>query len=140
MGILRGKIEIVCCSKNGYLYLSFLFRRENKPFLDVVLSEESRQKRNRQKRISIQITAFSWFLEFIFGSAKVIDYFFLGLSLSNSHKWLLILDVFLCSVVIPSSYIFKTEAMKDIVFRKGWQKIGRDLFPIKNSRVVPIAE
>ena len=86
------------------------------------------------------MTVLSWSLEFILGCAIMVDYFFFGMTQSNDHKWLLIPNIFLCSVVIPSSYVLKTEAMKKIVMKKGWWKFGTGFFPVRNSRVVPIED
>ena len=67
----------------------------------------------------------------------MIDYFCFGMSQSNDQKWLIIPNIFLCSIVIPSSYIIKTEAMKEIVMRNGWGKLCTGIFPVRNSRDVP---
>ena len=120
------------------IYNYIYFRRENKPFLDATLSDESKRKRNRTTRINIQMTVLSWSLEFILGCAIVVDYFFFGMSQSNDYKWFLFPNIFLCSVVIPSSYVLKTEEIKKIVMKKGWWKFGRGFLPVRNSRVVPI--
>ena len=82
------------------------------------------------------MTVLSWSLEFIVGCAIMIDYFCFGLSQSNDQKWLIIPNIFLCSIVIPSSYIIKTEAMKELVMRKGWGKLCTGFFSVRNSRDV----
>ena len=82
------------------------------------------------------MTVLSWSLEFILGCAIMIDYFCFGLSQSNDQKWLMIPNIFLCSIVIPGSYVIKTEAMKEIVMKNGWWEVCTGFFPLRKFRGV----
>ena len=66
----------------------------------------------------------TWLLEFITGALIAIDYFW---SISSSEEyhwmyWFFALDVVLCGVLVPCTYILKTDEVKELVYTIGWIK------------------
>ena len=104
-----------------------IFRHENKSGIDALLTEDSRRRRNRQKIVGIQMTIISWFLELLTGVMIMIPNLFgtvrdtLDMVLTNYYM-LALLDVFLCGVVIPSTYILNGDIIKETIVEIGWQK------------------
>ena len=85
------------------------------------------------------MTVLSWSVEFISGGLVLIDMLF---SLSANKNWESIItpviDVLLCSIIIPGTYLLKTENVKNIVFNKGWSESWREFCHMSTNRVVPI--
>ena len=48
------------------------------------------------------------------------------------------LDITLCSIIIPSCYIVKTEQVKKIISVRGWWRSFTDLVPSYRVRVLPV--
>ena len=115
------------------------FRRENEAYLGAKLSEESKLKRCRRTRISIQTTLGSWMLELISGGiAMVLKFFtphdgYLGLT----NIFLILLHSFLYFVFIPVSYLLNTEVVKSFINSEGWMKSLRNCCRIPR-RVAPV--
>ena len=111
-------------------YLLYFFREENDRFLRLALSEESKRKRRRTNKVSIQMTVLSWFLEFITGLVGV----FIRIHSSNPDSDvnfvvpIIILDASINFVIIPSSYLFNNEVNKSIIIAEGWYKMFKGRF------------
>ena len=107
--------------------MSLIFRHENKPVIDALLTEDSRRRRHRQKMVGIQMTIISWFLELLTGVMIMIPDLFgtvratLDMVLTKYYM-LALLDVFLCGVVIPSTYILNGDIIKETIIEIGWRK------------------
>ena len=107
--------------------LSFIFRHENKSVIDALLTEDSRRRRNRQKIVGIQMTMVSWFLELLTGVLMMIlNLFGTGKgtlhTIMTDHYILVFIDVFLCGVLIPSTYILNGDIIKEEIVENGWRK------------------
>ena len=107
--------------------LSFIFRHENKSSIDALLTEDSKRRRNRQKIVGIQMTMVSWFLELLTGVLMMIlNLFGTGKgtlhTLVTDHYILVFIDVFLCGVLIPSTYILNGDIIKEEIVENGWRK------------------
>ena len=102
-----------------------------------MLSEESKRKRRRTDTISLQTTIISWLIEFIAGSAMLISYLLSIFDEGLFIRFYIPFDIILCSIIIPSCYILKTEKIKKVVADGGWCKIFKDIFPFSNMRVLP---
>ena len=115
--------------------------KQNKEYLEVALSDESKRKRNRQYKISIQTTFLSWSLEFMMACFVMIFYYIFKHNLSQDYLWILWpFFIFQCSVAIPGSYLLKTENSKSIIARKGWCNPCRACFQVRNPRAAPREE
>ena len=116
------------------MQLTFQLRADTKPFLEAALSEESKTKRRRTKTINLQMTAISWALEFITGILAIALMYF---SFANEFAivFLSLTDVCMNFVVIPSSYIFNTEEVKQYIIAEGWRKWFNKSF--RSNRVTP---
>jgi len=116
----------------------FVHRRENKDFLDAVLDDATKQKRRRQDLIGIQMTVISWSFEFISGILVLIDVSFAH---SEKETWgsntIATIGLFLYCIIIPGTYLLKTENLKNIIFKKGWSEPLREFFHLGANRVVP---
>ena len=99
----------------------FIGRKENREYMDVILSEESKTKRFRRKAVSIQTTFVSWILEAISGVCVLLWYTggFSIVSNSNTVQYLAGLDCILCFIVIPSTYVANTDAAKKYFLSSG---------------------
>ena len=95
-----------------------LSRKENKKFLNVALSEESRIKRGRQRTVNIQMTITSWSLEFVTGVILIIVITVVQCA-EVERFWpggsFIALDAILNSIVIPSSYLLNNEVNKALI-------------------------
>ena len=92
--------------------------------LQQLLSDDARRNRSHRNRISLQLNILSWFLEFITGVLMATDYMF---AFSDSEfydkmYWFIALDTFLCGVLVPCSYILKTEEITKLLYTIGWIK------------------
>ena len=103
-------------------------RLENRDYLDAALSETSKRNRTRRNTISLSLGFLSWFLEFITGSFLMIDYVIHVINNEGGSNILILLDIFLCAVLVPSTYIFKTEAFKEALFNDGCLQVATNLF------------
>ena len=116
----------------------FVHRRENKDFLDAVLDEATKQKRRRQDLIGIQMTVLSWSVEFTSGVLVLIEVSFAH---SERETWesniITTIGLFLYCIIIPGTYLLKTENLKNIIFKKGWSEPLREFFHLGANRVVP---
>ena len=83
------------------------FRWENGEALEKILSEESRRKRTRNITINIQMTAISWLVEFVSGIIVLVTATFIMNDYTS--QILAVIDILICFVVIPSSYILKLK-------------------------------
>ena len=99
------------------------YRSENKETILASLSENAKRKRRRKHTIGIQITVLSWFLELIGGSIIMARYL-LFQNQDNKDEWtdriLALLDIALCLIPIPLSYLLNDEAIKLAIQAKGW--------------------
>ena len=119
---------------NLYVQFPFQYRADNKGFLKTILSDDSKIKRRRQKAINLQMTMIAWGLEFITGIlAFTIRHF--NLKDGGILSGLILLDVGLNFIVIPSSYILNTEVVKDSIIAKGWCKCFNNSH--RSTRVEP---
>ena len=98
-------------------------RSESKDTILASLSENAKRKRRRKHTIGIQITVLSWFLELIGGSIIMARYL-LFQNQDNKDEWtdriLALLDIALCLIPIPLSYLLNDEAIKLAIQAKGW--------------------
>ena len=115
-------------------YKHFYYRAENRGFLPVILSEESKRKRHRQYTINIQITFISWALEFTSGIMALIMYFGVVWE-RNLLIWLLPFDIGLNFIIIPGSYITNNQTNKALIFSNGWRQALVSF--VQSNRVVP---
>ena len=58
----------------------------------------------------------------------MIDYVIHVINKEGGSNILILLDFFFCAFLIPSTYIFKTEAFKEALFNDGWLQVARNLF------------
>ena len=117
--------------------INFYFRNENKFFLRGLLSEDSRRKRMRRNTISLQTTILAWIIEFITGFVMLINILF---AIDEEYLFARIivpLDITLCNVVIPASYILKTDDVKKVIVDRGWWRFLRKLLCFRNTRITP---
>ena len=124
--------------------LYFVHRRENRDFLEAALDEASKRKRKREDLIGIQMTVLSWSVECIFGGLVLVVVLF---GLSGKETWerditkgniTSAIVMLFCTIIIPGTYLLKTENMKNKVFNKGWSESLRECFHLSTNRVVPI--
>ena len=108
------------------MYL-FIFRAFNKETLKIALSEESRVKRNRKRMVNLQMTVFSWSLEFITGLVCLSIVIKSPDPETNVDliSGLVIFDAFLNFIIIPSSYILNNESIKKVIIAEGWCRFFR---------------
>ena len=77
--------------------------------------------------VGIQMTIISWFLELITGAMIMISNLFgtvrgtLDTALIDYYM-LALVDVFLCGVGIPSTYILNGDIIKERIVENGWCK------------------
>ena len=103
-------------------------RKEKRESLNILLSEESKRKRHRQNTTSLQVTALAWLIESVTGGIVLLNYL-LGLDEEREfYRFIMPLDVFLCSVMIPACYVLKSDEIKKIINHDGWRKFCRDIF------------
>ena len=57
----------------------------------------------------------------------MIDYVIHVINKEGGSNILILLDFFFCAFLIPSTYIFKTEAFKEALFDDGWLQVARNL-------------
>ena len=94
--------------------------------MNILLTEESKRTRQRQNTISLQLTILAWSMEFITGG---VNYLLFAVDDDEElYRIFLPLDVFLCSVMIPSCYVFKCDQIKKVITNEGWWKPLRDAF------------
>ena len=117
----------------------FIFcREENKPRLQSVLSETSKQKRRRRNAVNLQMTIFAWSLEFVTGLVNLS----IGIKIHNPESnvdfitCMVISDGFLNFIIIPSSYILNNDELKIAVIESGWYQFFRQL--ISSNKVEPL--
>ena len=100
------------------------YRAENKETIQVVLSEDSKIKRRRRNKVNLQMTVFSWSLEFITGLVLLS----INIKIHNPETnvdfitCMVIFDAFLNFIIIPSSYILNNEVLKKFIMAEGWCK------------------
>ena len=80
------------------------------------------------------MTAISWCVEFTSGALAMVLIHF-DLTDESTIVALFFADVCLNFVVIPSSYIFKTEEVKQHIIAEGWRKWFNHFF--RSHRVAP---
>ena len=105
-----------------------LCRKENRESLNILLSEESKRKRHRQNTTSLHLTALAWFIEFITGGIMLLNYL-LAIEEEEEffYRFFVPLDIFLCSVMIPTFYVLKSDQIKEIINNGGWRRVFRDI-------------
>ena len=109
--------------------------------VNVLLSEEVLRKRQRTHTINLKMTIIAWTLEFLAGCLLLMQIFFhqlLNPDAADDLVWKRVshtLDTIICSSIIPSSYILKSEEIKKAVILEGWSKPFRLLCPKCRSRV-----
>ena len=81
------------------------------------------------------MTIISWSLEFIDGGLIVYHIF-----TKHADDYMLPVHLFLRSILIPGSYIIKTDAVKKVVAASGWMKTFEDFVPCGKNRIVPNEE
>ena len=79
----------------------------------------------------------AWLIEFISGGLCLV---FVLLGGSNYFRIFVVLDMTLCTIILPSSYIVKSEKVKKVVFDRGWLKSLTDLVPSWRSNRVHTVE
>ena len=111
--------------------------------VNVLLSEEVLRKRQRTHTINLKMTIIAWTLEFTSGCLLLLEVLFNQLNIhdvADDSVWLRIsytLDTILCSIVIPSSYILKSDEVKKVVILEGWNKPFIWSLPKCKARVAP---
>lgn len=53
------------------------------------------------------------------------------------YRVFLPLDILLCTTVVPSTYILKTDEVRRVITDVGWWRLSRNLYPFPNVRIVP---
>ena len=107
--------------------------------MNAVLDEATKQKRRRQELIGIQMTVLSWSVELISGGLFLIELLFAPSAKETWEKNIMpTIGLLFYSIVIPGTYLLKTENLKNIVFKKGWGELLREFFHLGTNRVVPI--
>ena len=103
------------------------------------MDEATKQKRRRQDLIGIQMTVLSWGLELIAGGLVLIEVSF-EMSFQDTWESYIIPTIIILfySIIIPGTYLLKTENIKNIVFKKGWSEPLREFFHMGTNRVIPI--
>jgi hypothetical protein len=91
----------------------------------------------RRNTISLQTTILSWSLEFITGFLMLMNLLFRIDDENALFRILVPLDITLCTVVVPISYIVKTEDVKKSIVNTGWWTHFKTLLCTRNMRVVP---
>ena len=116
------------------------YRSQNKPALQAMLSEEYKLKRHKRTKVSIQMTALSWSLEFLTGLMSMT-----AMYLSRNEETnvdviasIVIADTLMNFVLIPSTYVFNNEMNKTFIMAEGWWKIITRCF--RPNRVHPAAQ
>ena len=89
---------------------------------------------------------FTWALEFLAGVTVLVIYVVLGpgiggILLSTDYGRILEL-VFLClwGIIIPSSYILKTEEVKNKIINNPMVYPFRNILQVLNARITPVVE
>ena len=104
-------------------------RSESKDTILASLSEEAKRKRRRKHTIGIQITAVSWMLEFIGGCIVMSRFLLFQKQDGTKDEWtdriLALLDIFVCLIPIPLSYLLNDEAIKLAIQTQGWIRFLR---------------
>ena len=110
----------------GLIYLHiYIYDRKSEVqgVISAILSEKVRMRRQRRTAINIQMTLFSWFIEFVTGIVILAMYFLY-------HEAIMLVpfalfNIFLNFVIIPGIYILNTEACKRFVIEHGWSRALR---------------
>ena len=120
-------IKLILTSSEYFKSLCNFSRSENKERVLACLSEDSIRKRRRRNTIGIQITVISWVLEFLSGFILVSRYW--TMQTNQGSQWtdrmFGFFDIFVCLVLIPSSYLLNDEAVKWAIHAIGWTKFCR---------------
>ena len=102
------------------------------------MGELQKHKRHRANIIGLQTSILAWAVEFGTGLLVGIDLIF---GFSSGHSWerifITMTDLFLFSVVMPCTYIFKTRQVKDLLSDSGWYHTLRGLVNLKRMQVAP---
>ena len=85
------------------------------------------------------MTIISWSLELIDGCLLVFDWFNNDVY-ANSVPLFLFCHILIRSVLIPSSYIIKTDRVKNLITANGWLKPLEGFFQFRRNRNAPIEE
>ena len=103
-----------------------------------MLDEETKRKRKRDQVIGIQTTALSWSVEFASGGLVLLDVFF-GLSGRDTWERTIIpaIDMLFCSIIIPCTYVVKSESIRDMLSDKGWSLSFRECLHLRTDTVNP---
>ena len=77
--------------------------------------------------VGIQMTMVSWFFELLTGVLIMVQNLFgsdTGTlhTVLTDHYILVFVDVFLCGVLIPSTYILNGDLIKEKIVESGWLK------------------
>ena len=102
------------------------------------MDESQRHKRHRASIIGLQTSILAWATEFVTGFLVWIDLIF---GFSSRHSWervfISITDIFLFSVAMPCTYIFKTRQVKDLLSDSGWYHTLRRFLNLERIQVAP---
>ena len=105
-------------------------RFQNRSQIQALLSEESKIKRRKTNKVSIQMTVISWSLEFLTGYLGMSAVY---LARSNNKSVdeilaIVIVDTFLNFILIPSTYVFNNDVNKTVIRTEGWCKFFTTCF------------
>ena len=85
------------------------------------------------------MTILSWSLELIDGGLVVFLWFNKDLK-GYKVPLFLFCHISISSVLIPSSYILKTDTVKKLITANGWLKPFEDFVPFRRNRIAPVEE
>ena len=120
-----------------FIVIIFYFRSENRFFLRGLLSEDSKRKRMRKNTISLQTTILVWIIEFVTGIVMLINILFAIDEEYSLARIIIPLDITLCNVVVPGTYILKTDDVKKVIVDGGWWRFLRKFLCFRNTRIAP---
>ena len=70
----------------------------------------------------------SWSLEFITGGLVMCCLLYID-DIDGASRSLIVVDVFLCSILIPSIYVLKSDSIKEVIITRGWLPPFINLLP-----------
>ena len=112
------------CSKTKLLIYMLTSRSDNKETIIASLSKESILKRRRRNTIGIQITVITWMFELL---ANIIAFSRCLMWVNNDahniehmDRISILFGLFVQVILIPSSYLLNSEAVKLLILAKGW--------------------
>ena len=91
----------------------------------------------RRNTVSLQTTVLAWIIEFGTGLLMLINILFSIDKEYSVARIIIPLDITLCTVVIPFSYILKTDNVKKVIVDSGWWKCLQNFICFRHTRIAP---